>query len=141
LKWFTSSKKSSKAPAPCMLKPRSEKDCPECRNARESNVSPCFVCSHVLMPWVEKKSNKRGRKKTVCTRHQFCSKPDCDYYLIMDDKIHALVGYGKHGKYEDIQDFMCQACHTKFTSRRNTILYRLKIHSSRVALDGIRSSA
>jgi len=27
--------------------------------------------------------------------------------LITDDKIHALVGYGKHGKYEDIQDLIC----------------------------------
>jgi hypothetical protein len=38
-----------------------------------------------------RKKSKRGRKKTVCTRHQFYSNPDCDYYLITDDKIHALV--------------------------------------------------
>lgn len=28
-----------------------------------------------------------------------------------------------------IQDFKCQACGKKFTTRRNTILYRLKSHS------------
>jgi IS1 family transposase len=84
-------------------------------------------------PWPEKKS-KRGRKKTVCTRHQFCSNPDCDYYLITDDKIHALVGYGKHGKYEDIQDLICQACRKKFTIRKHTLLYRLKTHSKIVRL-------
>jgi len=56
---------------------------------------------------MDEKKSKKGRKKTVCTRHQFSSNPDCDYYLITDDKIHALVGYGKHGKYEDIQDLIC----------------------------------
>jgi len=84
-------------------------------------------------PWSEKKS-KRGRKKTVCTRHHFCSNPDCNYYLITDDKIHALVGYGKHGKYEDIQDLICQACRKKFAIRKHTLLYRLKTHSKIVRL-------
>ena len=133
LKWFTSSKKSSKAPVPSVMKPRSEKDCPQCRKARESGESPSSACSHMPTPWVEKKS-KRGRKKTVCTRHQFCSNPDCDYYLIVDDKIHALVGSGKHGKYEDIQDLLCQACRKKFTIRKHTLLYRLKTHSKIVRL-------
>jgi len=133
LKWFTSSKKSSKAPVPRVLKPRSEKDCPRCRKARESGVSPQFACSHTPTPWVEKKS-KRGRRKTVCTQNQFCSNPDCDYYLITDDKIHALVGYGTHGKYEGIQDLICQACRKKFTIRKHTLLYRLKTHSKIVRL-------
>lgn len=133
LKWFTSSKKSSKAPAPRVLKPRSEKDCQQCRKARESGGPPQSACSHTSTPWPEKKS-KRGRKNTVCTRHQFCSNPDCDYYLITDEKIHALVGYGKHGKYEDIQDLICQACRKKFTIRKHTLLYRLKTHSKIVCL-------
>jgi hypothetical protein len=77
---------------------------------------------------------KEGEKKTVCTRHQFCSNPDCDYYLITDDKIHALVGYGKHGKYEGIQDLICQACRKKFTIRKHTLLYYLKTHSKIVRL-------
>jgi beta-glucosidase/6-phospho-beta-glucosidase/beta-galactosidase len=37
-------------------------------------------------PWLEVKSN-RGRKKTISTQYQFCSHPDCKYYLIADGKI------------------------------------------------------
>ena len=47
--------------------------------------------------------------------------------------MHALVGYGSHGKHEKIQDLMCQACGLKFTVRRDTVLYRLKTHSDKVA--------
>jgi IS1 family transposase len=47
--------------------------------------------------------------------------------------MHALVGYGSHGKQERIQDLMCQACGKKFTVRRDTVLYRLKTHSEKVA--------
>jgi len=52
----------------------------------------------------------------------------------MEENIHALVGYGHHGKYERIQDLRCQACGKKFTVRRDTVLYQLKSHSERVAL-------
>jgi hypothetical protein len=41
----------------------------------------------------------------------------------------ALVGFGSHGKQKLIRDFKCQACLKKFTSRKNTILYRLKTQS------------
>jgi len=51
----------------------------------------------------------------------------------MDEHMHALVGYGSHGKHEEIQDLMCQACGKKFTVRRDTVLYRLKTHSEKVA--------
>ena len=47
--------------------------------------------------------------------------------------MHVLVGYGSHGKHEKIQDLMCQACGKKFTVRRDTVLYRLKTHSEKVA--------
>jgi predicted amidophosphoribosyltransferase len=56
------------------------------------------------------------------------------YYRIMDERIHALVGYGHHGKYERIQDLICQVCGKKFTVGRDTVLYRLKSHSEKVAL-------
>jgi type I restriction-modification system DNA methylase subunit len=102
------------------MKPRSEKDCPQCRKARESGEPPQPACSRTPTPWSEKKST-RGRKKTVCTRHHFCSNPDCDYYLITDDKIHALVGYGKHGKYEDIQGF-CKSATFKEVEDNNFVL-------------------
>lgn len=61
-----------------------------------------------------------------------CSNPDCEYYRITDESIHALVRYGCHGKQEQIQDLKCQACGKKFTSRRNAVLYRLKTHSGLV---------
>jgi transposase-like protein len=51
----------------------------------------------------------------------------------MDERMHVLVGYGSHGKHEKIQDLMCQACGKKFTVRRDTVLYRLKTHSEKVA--------
>jgi len=39
------------------------------------------------------------------------------------------VGYGGHGKQEHILDLKCQSCGKKFTTRRNTVLYRLKTPS------------
>jgi len=115
-KWFANSKKSSKPPVLQIMKPRSEEDCPTCHAAREVGLPPPANCTHMPEPWSEVKSN-RGRKKTITTQHQFCSHPDCKYYLIADENLHALVGSGKHGKYEEIQDLICQACHKKFTSR------------------------
>jgi hypothetical protein len=69
---------------------------------------------------------KGGRKKYISTAGYFCPNPDCAYFGISDEQVHALVGDGRHGKTEPIQDFFCQACHTKFSARRNTVLYRLK---------------
>jgi hypothetical protein len=43
-----------------------------------------------------------------------------------DASIHALVGYGRHGKCEAIRDWRCQACGTKMSERRPTAFYRLK---------------
>ena len=48
--------------------------------------------------------------------------------------MHAVVGYGHRGHQERIQDLDCQACHHKFTVRRETPLYRLKSSAARVAL-------
>ena len=70
-----------------------------------------------------------GRKKKVATEGYFCPNRGCEYYGITEEGIHALVGYGRHGKQESIPDFKCQACGKKFTARRNTILYRLKTNS------------
>ena len=67
-----------------------------------------------------------GRKKTISTQNYFCSNLECEYYLIADEQIHALVAYGHHGKYEEIRDLKCQACGKKFTIRKHTVLYRLR---------------
>ncbi len=45
-----------------------------------------------------------------------------------------LFGDGKDGRAERIQTFRCQACHTTFSARRNTPLYRLKTPSQQVAV-------
>jgi len=58
-----------------------------------------------------------------------CPNPECEYYCITDESIHALVGYGSHGKQELFRYLKCQACGKKFTSRRNTVIYRLKTKS------------
>src|SRR6266849_5512184 len=45
-----------------------------------------------------------------------------------------LFGDGKHGLAERIQTFRCQACHTTFSARRDTPLYRLKTPSHQIAV-------
>ena len=45
-----------------------------------------------------------------------------------------LFGDGKHGRAEQIQTFRCQACHTTFSARRDTPLYRLKTPSQQIAV-------
>ena len=89
------------------LKPKSEEDCSLCR--AEKGLSPnTLVLDTSPPPWSEVRS-KRGRKKTVCTHGYACNNPKCIYYHVMDERIHALVGYGSHGKHEKVQDLMCQA--------------------------------
>ena len=123
----------SSTPKPRQLKPKSEKDCPQCRDALSRGERVSDTCPHVPTPWNSVKG-KGGKKKTIRTQGYFCSNPACAYYLITDETIHALVGDGSHGKYEDIQDLLCQGCHKKFTVRRHTVLYRLKTHSATVRL-------
>jgi hypothetical protein len=67
-----------------------------------------------LTPYCQTKS-KRGRKKKICTHNYFCSNPLCYYYLVTDERIHALIGYGPHDKHERIPDLFYQACESKFT--------------------------
>jgi hypothetical protein len=71
-------------------------------------------------------------KKRVSTAGYFCPNQSCEYYGFTEEDIQALVGYGAHGRHEEIRDFKCQACGKKFTARRNTILYRLKRPSERI---------
>jgi IS1 family transposase/transposase-like protein len=78
--------------------------------------------------------SRRGAPKRIQTEGFACPNQQCPYFGITDDRIHALVGDGKHGRAERIQTFRCQACHTTFTSRRNTALYRLKTSSHQIAM-------
>jgi hypothetical protein len=104
------------------LLPRTPLDCPACRLASTpaSGVEPTPV-----RPWREVKS-RRGAPKRVNTEGFACPNQQCAYFGITDAHIHALVGDGKHGQAEWIQTFRGPACHTTFSARRHTPLYRLK---------------
>jgi hypothetical protein len=102
------------------MKPKSELDCPDCQ-AEKINPDPGHPFPPPL-PW-DQQIRRGGRKKHIATQGYFCPTPKCEYYTVADEQVHALVGDGRHGKEELIQDFYCQACHTKFTARRNTVLY------------------
>jgi IS1 family transposase len=115
-----------------LLKPRSLLDCPACRLA--STPSPAVrPASAPVRPWREVKS-RRGAPKRVNTAGFACPNRSCLYFGNTDAQIHALVGDGKHGQAERIQTFRCQACHTTFSARRDTPLYRLKTPSYHVAM-------
>jgi len=78
--------------------------------------------------------SRRGAPKRIPTQGFACPNPQCPYYRITDAHIHALVGDGQHGQAERIQSFRCQACHTTFTARLHTPLYRLKTPSHQIAM-------
>jgi len=127
-------------PSPRPLKPRNPDDCPACRVTPQPDLPPA---SPPLKPYSQVKS-PRGRRKRVATAGYACPNPDCLYYGVTDtctaphavrckcDQIHTLVGCGGHGRQEYIPDLKCQACHTKFSVRYGTVLYRLKTPARRV---------
>jgi hypothetical protein len=121
-------KGAAQPPKPRLMKPKSERDCPFCVKEKGRQGSPK---PEMPSAWRLRKGSG-GPPKKISTHGYFCPNPDCEYYRITDESIHALVGYGSHGKHEQIRDLKCQACGKKFTSRRNTILYRLKTHSGLV---------
>ena len=115
-----------------LLKPRTPHDCSACRlsctPSSDVRPTPAPVC-----PWREVKS-RRGAPKRVNTEGFACPNQRCPYSGITDARIHALVGDGKHGHAERIQTLRCQACHTTFTARRHTPLYRLKTPSHKIGM-------
>ena len=115
-----------------LLKSRTPLDCPACNLscAHSSVVGPA---PSPVRPWCEMKS-RRGAPKRVNTEGFACPTHQCPYFGITDAHIHALVGDGKHGHAERIQTLRCQSCHTTFTARRHTPLYRLKTPSQQVAI-------
>ena len=115
------------SPKPLVYKPKSEKDCPCCQATHSQQT----VTHQAPVPWSQVKG-KGGRKKTIATERYFCSNPACDYFGITDQHIHAIVGNGKRGKKDPIQYLKCNACAKKYTSRKYTVLYRLKTPSEKV---------
>ncbi len=121
-----------RTPLQRLLKPRTPLDCPACSLscAHSSVVGPA---PSPVRPWREMKS-RQGAPKRVNTEGFACPNQQCPYSGITDAHIHALVGDGTHGHAERIQTFRCQACHTTFTARHNTPLYRLKTPSHQIAV-------
>jgi hypothetical protein len=129
-KWHRPSPVAPRArpkPTPRPFKPRTPDDCPACR-ATQPGLPPA---STPPKPYSQVKS-PRGRKKWVATAGYGCPNPDCLYFGIDDDQVHALVGCGSHGRQEYIPDLKCQACQTKFSVRYDTVLYRLTTPARRV---------
>jgi len=115
-----------------LLKPRCPDDCPACCPGSAA-LSGGVPAPASVRPWREGKSG-RGAPKRIITEGFACPNPRCAANEIADAYIHALVGVGKHGQAERIQTFRCQACHSTFTARRYTPLYRLKTPSQQVAV-------
>jgi len=126
-------KVAPKAKIPRPLRPKTADDCPFCRAEKDKRDSP--QPKQAPQPWREVRSH-RGRKKTLSTQGHSCPNPICIYFGIVDERIHALVGYGRHGKTDTIQDLRCQSCGRKISARWGTALYRLKTSSTRVAYSG-----
>jgi IS1 family transposase len=148
--WLPLQQPSSKAKdwsncAQRRLKPRTPLDCPACRSTDEPSSEGESPPAPVR-PWRELKSRRRAPKR-VNTEGFACPNQQCSYFGITETQIHALVGDGTHGQMERIQTFRCQACHTTFTARRHTPLYRLKTPSPQIALvlsalaEGLEASA
>ena len=120
-----------KVRTPRPIRPKTADDCPLCRAEQAKQMDAQL--KQATKPWREVKS-QRGRKKTLSTQGYSCPNQDCIYFGIADERIHALVGYGRHGKIDVIQDLRCQACGRKISVRWGTALYRLKTSSAKVAL-------
>ncbi len=114
------------------LRARTPDDCPYCRQKHASRCERVVQQRELPRPWSEVKS-RRGRKKQIMTEGHACRNRECVYRGIRNQNLHALIGYGSHGKCERIPDFYCQACGKKVTSRWETPMYRLKTASRRVA--------
>jgi len=115
-----------------LLKPRCPDDCHACRLASTAS-SGAGPAPAPVRPWPEVKS-RRGAPKRIDTEGFACPNPQGAYFGISDAQIHALVGDGRYGHAERIQTFRCQTCHTTFSARRHTPLYRLKTPSHQIAI-------
>ena len=129
---FHSRGRAKRSRLPRLLKPRCPNDCPACRLG--SPASSAGVPAPLpVRPWSEVKS-RRGAPKRIPTEGFACPNRQCRYFGNTDAHFHALVGDGKHGRAEPIQNFRCQACRSTFSARRDTPLYRLKTSSHLVAV-------
>ncbi len=77
------------------LRARTPDDCPYCRQKHASRCER--VVRELPRPWSEVKS-RRGRKKQIMTEGHACRNRECVYRGIRNQNLHALIGYGSHGK-------------------------------------------
>jgi len=117
-RWWRWLKQQWKDYRPRQWRPKSPDDCPQC----QAGICLQVIRTANVVPYPKRK-NSRGRKKKVPTQGYACLNPDCAYCGIVDDRIHALIGYGTHN---GIQRLKCQACRKVFSSRKGTPLYYLK---------------
>lgn len=118
---------------PRQLRPRTPQDCPYCRQEHETLCFPLVRLRRQPIPYPDVKS-RRGRPKEKQTEGHCCWNPLCAYYGIRNERVHALVGDGHHGRGERIQDYQCQGCQSRVSERRGTMMYGLKTASKRVAM-------
>ncbi len=110
-------------------RPRTPDDCAHCRQA--GNLSPRALQTPGVRPWREGRS-RRGAPRRIATEGYACRTPGCPYAGITDGQIHALVADGHHGRTDHIQDFVCQACGSRVSSRWGTALSQLKTPPARI---------
>jgi hypothetical protein len=55
-----------------------------------------------VVPYRKRKST-RGRKETVATQGLACLDETGEDFGVVDEDVHALVGYGKQGEQKNIQ--------------------------------------
>jgi len=115
---------------PRKWKPKSPKDCPDCQSGIELAILKPNVA---VIPYIDRKST-RGRSKQISTQGFACPNPECDYFGVTDQGLHAVVGDGKRGIDKHIQYWKCQWCDKRFSSRLYTPFYRLKIAENRIVL-------
>jgi len=115
---------------PRKWKPKSPKDYPDCQAGISLTI---FRPKTDVIPYSERKST-RGRRKNISTQGHACPNSNCDYFGVIDQLLHALVGDGKRGKKQHIQYWKCQWCDKRFTCRLHTPLYRLKTDNGTIVL-------
>ena len=91
VRWCLEKKRSArKLRKPPVLKPKSERDCPVCQGGKGKTITAQTAKPEA---WCLRKGCG-GRKKQISTAGYFCPNPDCEYFGISDERVHALVGYG-----------------------------------------------
>ena len=80
--------KQVKGRLPRKWKPRSPKDCPDCR----SGVKLAILKPKTdVIPYAQRKST-RGRSKQLATQGHACPNSGCDYFGVIDHLLHAVGG-------------------------------------------------